>query len=54
VAAKRVATTIVAARDLAGKSRFPTSSETIPEQSKKWPSIPTYGILPLFNFGEAA
>jgi hypothetical protein len=33
VAVKRVAATFVAARDLAGKSRFPTS----PEQSKKWP-----------------
>jgi hypothetical protein len=33
VAAKHVAATFVAGQDLAGKSRFPTSSE----QSKKWP-----------------
>jgi hypothetical protein len=37
VAAKRVAATFVAARDLAVKFRFPTSSETLHEQSKKWP-----------------
>jgi hypothetical protein len=35
VAAKRVAATFVAARDLAGNFRFPTSSELLPEQSKK-------------------
>jgi len=35
VAAKRVAATFVAARDLAGNFRFPTSSEPLPEQSKK-------------------
>ena len=34
---KSVAATFVAARDLAVKFRFPISSETLLEQSKKWP-----------------